>query len=148
MEAPNVPNQVATDQQNSTLTTVIQPKTVTFRYNYVQKNNEFILKDKIESQRAKNEEAYNTVKMQRNKIRSVQRANEQKAFSRLKDVVPTLSVQPRRASKLDTLKHACAYIRFLKEVVEKLEEVKATKEKEKTEKEGSAESKEEALRCD
>ena len=105
----------------------------------------FVFLDKIELQKAKNEEAYNTVKMQRNKIRSVQRANEQKAFSQLKDVVPTLSVQPRRTSKLDTLKHACAYIRFLKEVVEKLEEVKATKEKEKTEIERSAESRQEAL---
>ena len=46
MEAQNEPKKVASDQQNST-TTANQPKTVTFRYNYVvQKNNDGVLKGK------------------------------------------------------------------------------------------------------
>ena len=71
-----------------------------------------------------------TTKLQRNRVRTAQRANEQKAYLQLKEIVPSLKSLQKKASKLDTLKHTCAYIKFLRETLNRLEEMKKRRDEE------------------
>ena len=78
--------------------------------------------------------------MQRNKVRSSQRAVEQKAYLRLKELVPNLRKQQKRVSKLETLKQTCDYIKYLKEVLDKLQTIKAERDNTKKDKEDGQEA--------
>ena len=74
------------------------------------------------------DDCYFNVKMKRNRLRSAQRAYEQKTYSRLRGLVPTLRSMHKKSSRLDTLKHTCAYIEYLKETMEKLQAIKRERE--------------------
>ena len=90
----------------------------------------------IDALNAKNDEVYRNVKLKRNRMRSAQRAHEQRAYCRLRELVPSLQSQQRKASKLETLKHTCAYIRYLKEILEKLQMIKLQRDETEKSKEG------------
>ncbi len=68
--------------------------------------------------------AEKTLRQQRNKVRGVQRANEQKAYFRLREIIPTLQIMEKKPTKLEILKHTCEYITRLRETLTKLEEMK------------------------
>ena len=83
------------------------------------------------------------VKMQRNRLRSAQRAYEQQAFSRLRELVPTLRSRHKKSSKLETLEHTCAYIGYLKGYLEKLQERKMERDNAQNGKEDDVKSSDE-----
>lgn len=88
----------------------------------------------IEHFNGANEELQRDMRQHRNRMRSAQRAHEQRAYTRLREIVPTLKVQQRRVSKLETLKHTCAYIQYLKEILDKLQAIKLERDKSQTSK--------------
>ena len=74
---------------------------------------------------------YDHIKIQRNRLRSAQRANEQQAYARLRELVPALKTRRRKTSKLETLKYTCEHIKYLKEILEKLQLIKLERERAK-----------------
>jgi len=70
--------------------------------------------------------------MQRNRLRSAQRACEHKGYLRLRELVPSLRLRRKKPSRQETLKHTIAYITYLKYILEKLQAIKAEREKTQT----------------
>ena len=80
----------------------------------------------------RSEEEYVNVKMRRNRLRSAQRAGEHEGYLRLRELVPCLRLRRKKPQRLEILMNTYAYITYLKDVMEKLQAIKAEREKAQT----------------